>query len=514
MSNTNNKTIAKNTVYLYFRMMVTIAISLYTSRIVLKILGINDFGIYQSVGGVVGLLSFLNGALATGSSRFLTFELGRGDFNKLRRTFSTIVTAHLILALGILVISETIGLWFVYNKLVIPAERFDAALVAYHLSILAAVIHLMQVPFNATIISHEKMGIYAYGGIADVVLKLAIVYMLSIGGIDKLVLYSILMCLVTLTMSLFYFFYCTKSFKETRTRLLFDKKIMKDVLGYSMWNLFANSAIALKNQGSIILLNMFFSPGVVTARAVANQVNLAAYHFITNFRTAATPQIVKRYAIEDYEGSKSLLLYSTKYSYYLMLLMALPIFCVAPQLLKIWLGQVPPYSVIFLQLTIVCSLFHVFDSSFYTALYAKGQIRENALISPTILFICFPIVYLLFRAGFPPETYAWASLISYAILALLVKPLLIIKIVDYTWKDIFSVFYPCLKVTVLSCIIPLVLYYRGVFDESILGRFCLLVLVSVACVFIAVWTVGVSSSERIKFLSYVRTRFKRGNSLT
>ena len=253
----NNKTIAKNTIFLYFRMMMTIVVSLYTSRVVLKILGVDDFGLYQSVGGVVGLLSFLNAALATGSSRFLTYELGRGDFIKLKKTFSTIVTAHLILAAGIVLLLETIGLWFVYNKLVIPIDRFDAAVVAFHHSILTAVFHLIQVPYTATIISHEKMGIYAYVGIVDIVLRLAIVYLLNIGGIDKLILYSFLMGLVSLIMALFYCICCVKIFDETKTELILDKAILKDVLGYSIWNLFANSALALKNQGSIILLNMF-----------------------------------------------------------------------------------------------------------------------------------------------------------------------------------------------------------------------------------------------------------------
>jgi O-antigen/teichoic acid export membrane protein len=504
-NNSNNKTIAKNTMFLYFRMMVTIVISLYTSRVVLKVLGVDDFGLYQSVGGVVGLLSFLNAALATGSSRFLTFELGRGDFNKLKRTFSTIVTAHLILAAGLVVLLESIGLWFVYNILVIPAERFDAAVIAYHLSILTAVFHLVQVPYTATIISHEKMGIYAYVGIIDVVLKLAIVFMLNIGGIDKLVLYAILMGLISLIMAMFYCVYSMRKFNETRTGLIIDRAILKEVLGYSAWNLFANSALVLKNQGSIILLNMFFSPAVVTARAVANQVNMAAFHFISNFRTAATPQIVKRYAIEDYDGSKSLLLSSTKYSYYMMLLLALPIFLVAPQLLELWLGQVPPFSIIFLRLTIVASLFQVFDSCFYTALYAKGQIKENAMLSPTVLFISFPVVYILFRMGYSPETYAWMSLVSYAVLALIVKPILIIKIVNYTWKDIISVFIPCAKVTVLACAISLLLYLKeDLFTDNIYLRFIFFVLLSVTCVLVAVWIAGINTGERRKIIAFVK----------
>ena len=470
MEKTNNKTIAKNTLFLYFRMMLTIIISLYTSRVVLKVLGIDDFGIYQTVGGVVGLLSFLNAALATGSSRFLTF---------------------VVLAVGIAFVAETFGLWFVYNKLVIPSERFDAALIAYHLSVLSAIIHLMQIPCNASIISHEKMEVYAYASIVDAVLELAIVYMLTIGGIDRLVMYSILMCAVTLFMTSFYVLYSKRNFREISFRYFFDKSIMKEVMGYSGWNLFANAALALKNYGSVLLINMFFTPGVVTARVVANQVNMAAYHFITNFRTAVNPQIVKRYAKEDYEGSRSLLLSSTKYSYYMMLFLALPIYLVAPSLLALWLGQIPPYSVIFLKITIVGTLFQVFDTSFYTALYAKGS---------------FPIIYILFRVGFSPETYAWISLISYAILALLVKPILIIKIVDYTWKDILSVFNPCLKVTIVSCFIPLLLYTKLIpFTVNDLVKSGILVSVSVVSVLSAVWLVGITHSEKQKIRHFVKS---------
>lgn len=510
VTQTNGKTIAKNTVYLYFNMMVTIVISLYTSRVILKVLGIDDFGIYQTVGGVVGILSFLNAALGVGSSRFLTYELGTGNDVKLKKTFSTILVAHIVLALGITIIAETIGLWFVYNKLVIPPDRMHAAVIAYHLSVVTSIVHLIQVPYTATIISHEKMKIYAYISVVDAISKLIIAYLLVLDGFDKLIMYSILLCIVSIVTIAFYYIYCLQNFKEVKTNLYIDNTILKEVLGYSGWNLFANSALALNNYGSVILLNMFFSPGVVTARAVANQVNLAAYQFITNFRTASTPQIVKRYAMEDYAGSRSLLLSSTKYSFYMMLLLALPIFVVSKELLELWLGQIPPYSVIFLQLTIVCSLFQVFDASFYTALYAKGQIRENALISPTILFISFPIVYLLFKMGCSPETYAWVSLVSYAILAVLIKPILIIKIVGYNWKEIFGVFYPCFKVFIFSSILPLLVYcYKESIFDNVYIRFVSLVIISFVCTTISILLIGLKKNERQMMRSIIISRISK-----
>lgn len=491
-------------------MMVTMVIALYTSRVILQVLGVDDFGIYQTVGGVVGLLTFLNSALAVGTSRFLTFELGTGDFGKLKRTFATVLSAHVILALIVLLIAETIGLWFVYTQLVIPPERMHAAVIAYHFSILTVMIQLLQVPYYASIISHERMGIFAYAGIVDAVLSLLIVFLLTIGNGDKLILYSFLFFTVKFSIAAFYAVYCIRRFQETRSKLMIDRLILKDVLGYSGWNLLANGAIALNNQGALILLNMFFTPGVVTGRAIANQVNLAAFHFITNFRTAANPQIVKRYAAKDYEGSKSLLLSSTKYSYYLMLMLALPIVLVAEPLLQLWLGQIPPYSVIFLQLAIVTSLFQVFDTSFYTALYAKGQIRENALISPMVGFIAFPIMYLFFKLGFSPESMAWVSMVGVALLGFLIKPLLIIKIVDYNWREIFAVFIPCLKVTIASLPVPLLVYYYIESAHfSMIFSFIVVVAISVVSVALGSWLFGLTPDMRNKLVDLVKKKLHK-----
>lgn len=503
----NNKTIAKNTIFLYFRMMLTMIISLYTSRVVLQVLGVVDYGIYQAVGGIVGFLSFLNNALSTGSSRFLTYGLGENDPQKLKNIFSTTLTAHIGLALLIVVLAETVGLWFLYNKLVIPPERLDAAKFVFHLSILTAFFTLTQVPYNACIIAHEKMGVYAYVSIIEASLKLLIVYLLNIGGADKLKLYALLLCMIYIGIVLYYNLYCTRHFEETKFRFFFDKKLFKEIAGFSGWSLFANAAIALNNQGVLVLLNMFFSPAVVAARAISLQVNTAANQFVANFQTAANPQIVKRFAAKDYDGSKQLLLQTTKFSFYLMLLLSLPICLGAKQLLTIWLKIVPEYTVIFLQLVIIQSLFCVFDTSFYRALYAKGRLKENALISPSLGFIQFPIIYVLFRFGCSPVALSWASLIMYAVVGLIVKPVLIIKLVDYNWKDIFSVFTPCLKVVVCSLPLPLLLYYQ--LDSDSITSFVIVVLVSIITVLIASWIVGLEREMRNTLISQLKNRLKK-----
>ena len=506
----SNKRIAKNTMFLYFRMMFTMVISLYTSRVILQTLGVTDYGIYQTVGGIVGFLSFINGALSTGSSRFLTFELGTGDVGKLKRTFSTTLTIHIALAVLVVVVAETAGAWFLYNKLEIPPERMEAAVYVFHISVLTSIFSLTQVPYGATIIAHENMSVYAYMSIVDVSLKLLVVYTLRLGLYDNLKFYATLLFCIQVGLMLFYRIYCYRKYPETHYKFVIDKQILKSIFGFSGWSLFANASIALNSQGILILLNMFFSPAVVAARAISIQVNMAANQFVSNFQTAASPQIVKRYAAGDYKGSKRLLLETTKYSFYLMWLLSLPICIAAEPLLRIWLGVIPEYTVIFLQLIVIQSLFQIFDTSFYRALYAKGQLRENALISPTLGFISFPLVYILFKMGFSPVALSWASLFTYAMLAFVVKPILIIRIVDYTWNDIWSVFLPCLKVVLISLPIPLLVNYI-VEDSycSVIWGFMIVVGVCVTSVLVSSWFIGLDASMRTKLVAVMRNRLSK-----
>lgn len=498
---TNNKTIAKNTLFLYFRMMFTMVISLFTSRIILQKLGVDDYGIYQAVGGVVGFLSFINGALATGSSRFLTYALGEGNAEKLKRTFSTTLNIHIIIAIMVVIVAETIGLWFLYHKMMIAPERMTAAVYTYHLSILTAVFTLTQVPYNATIVAHEKMSIYAYMSIFEVSAKLLVCYLLAIGGFDRLMMYATLLLSVQVGIMCFYRFYCSRHFEEARFSFSFDKKIFREIAGFSGWSMFASTSIALNSQGVLILLNMFFAPAVVAARAISLQVNMAANQFVANFRQAANPQIVKKYAAGDYEGSKHLLLESTKYSYYMMYLIALPVCLLAYPLLKLWLGIVPEYTVPFLQIVIVQSLFQVFDTSFYTALYAKGRLRENALTSPTLGLLIFPITYAFFKLGYSPLILSWTSLAVYAILGMVQKPWLIMKIVDYKWKEIWSVYRSCLIVTVASLPIPIIIY--KLVDTTQIVYFILLGLVCLLSVVFSAFFLGIEKEMRKKVLGMI-----------
>lgn len=507
---TSNKTIAKNTILLYFRMIFTMLVSLFTSRVVLAKLGVEDYGIYQVVGGVVGMLSFLNGALSTGSSRFLTFALGKNDKENLSKTFSTTLSIHIVLALIIVFLAETIGLWFFYNKLEIPESRMFAASVAYHLSILTSLISITQVPYGAVIIAHEKMDIYAYMSIADVVLKLAVVYLLSIAPWDKLIFYASLLCVIQIGIALFYRIYCIKNFEESRYKFVYDKSILKEISKFSGWSLFANLSIALNGQGTTIITNMFFSPSVVAARAIALQVNMAAMQLVNNFRTAVNPQIVKRYAAGDEKGSRDLLLNSTKYSFFLMYIVAVPIILLAEPVLQIWLGQVPEYSVIFLQLVVVESLFSIFDSSLYMALYAKGQLKQNALISPFVGFIRFPIVYYMFKSGYSPIVLSWAGIVSYAVLGLIIKPILLHKIVNYPVREVIKLFLDCGKVVIIT--VPAIYIISIIVNNLNLNLYANFIITVFYCILLnigIIYLFGIDYITREKILKFILSKIHR-----
>ena len=503
-----NDRIAKNTIFLYFRMLCTIVVSLYTSRIILQTLGVNDYGIYQTVGEVAGLLSYIiNGSLASGSSRFITFEMGRRDKGKLSDTFSSLLTVHLLFGVVVALLAETIGLWFLYNKLVIPPERFSAAVFTYHLSILMSIVGITQVPYTAVIIGHEKMNIYAYTSIIEAILKLLLVYILMVSDWDKLMLYASLLFVVQCGITFFYRYYCIRHYEESHYHFSFDKSIIKKVLGFSSWNLVENTSISLNAQGTTILLNMFFNSDIVTGRSVANIVSMTANSFVNNFRTAANPQIVKRFSANDFDGSKHLLLISTKYSYFLMLILAFPVFLVAKQLLYLWLGQIPDYSVVFLQFAIVTTLFGVFDQSFYSAFTAKGQIKETTICSICVGYLSFPVIYVLFKLGYSPVSLSWVMLFSSLILAIFIKPFLLVKIMGYTWTDIFVLFKSCIIVTVVSVPIPLLLYiFRNTLFHTPYLDFFILSISGVVCVALTVWFLGLDDDIRKRIQNTIKTK--------
>ena len=483
-----NKRIAKNTMFLYFGMILVMAVTLYTSRVTLKILGVDDFGIYQIVGGTVTFLAFLSNALGSGSSRFITFEMGK-EKPRLSALFATVRIAHIVLGVVIVVLGEIIGLWFIYNKLVIPKERLSAAAAAFHFSMLATFFQITQVPYNATIIAHEKMNIYAYISVLEAVLKLAIVYVLLFFYHDKLELYAALMCATTVAIMIFYRLYCRKSFDEVRNSFIFDKDMFKGIASFSGWNLLTSSAASLANQGVTVVTNMFYNPAVVTTRSLAFRINDIINQFIGNYRTAINPQIIKKYAAKDYEGSNKLALVSVKYTYFLMLIIVVPLMALTEPLLGLWLEDVPDGLIEFVRLALIQGLFQAIDTSLYVPIYAKGRIKENAIISPLFDSLQLPVVYILFKKGFPPVTLAWVGLIAYMLLAVVIKPILVHVIAEYNYKNIMLVIGKCCVVTILSGIIPFVLFI--LFDVNSIKGFSVVFIASILYTGIIIWIFGI-----------------------
>ncbi len=393
----NTKRIAKNTLMLYGRMLFSMVVSLYTSRVVLSTLGVEDYGIYNIVGGVIAMLSFLNDSMSGATSRFLTFELGKGDNSKLKRTFSTAIVIHLCIALVILLFFETIGLWFFKNKLVIPDNRLVAAHVTYQVAIISSMLSIIQTPFNASIIAHEKMSVYAYVGILNVVLRLLIVYLLVIGNYDKLILYSILQLIVSIVIILIYLIYCRLNFAETRVGLHAYKEFFRPMLSFSGWDMFGNVSVMARTQGVSILLNMFFGPVANAAAGVATQVQSAVMAFASNIVTAVKPQLVKYYASNEYDSMFELLTNSVKLSFVLLSIITIPIIVEIDFILNLWLEIVPENTSIFCVFTLIFNLFAVISLLLATIIHATGKVKRISLINGCLYILVLPVTYFVFK---------------------------------------------------------------------------------------------------------------------
>jgi len=456
----NNKRIAKNTLFLYFRMILIMGVTLYTSRVVLDKLGVDDYGLYTVVGGVVGMLSFLNATLSSGTSRFLTFELGTGNKERLTKTFSTAFYTHLLLSVIIVAVMETVGIWFFYNKLVIPPDRLIACFWVLQFSILTTVIAILQVPYTATIMAHEYMDIYAYISIFETIAKLFVCYLLIVVDFDRLVFYAALLTFVQFITSILYVYSCFRNFAESKLRLIFDKQILHTMINFSGWNIIANITETLKLQGVIILLNIFFTPAIITAQSIANQVSTAIMAFVNNFRLAINPQIIKLYASGDKDASKRLTLSTTAYCFDLVLLLGLPALFVMDELLHLWLVEVPDYAVIFSQWMIVCQIVGTFNAAFYIPMMAANKIKKNSMAAVYFGIGQFVVLYFLLKLGCGVMWVQYLQLFMMIGFSLVVKPYILYKEINYSFKELFVCYWACAKVLLLSLAISIPICYN------------------------------------------------------
>lgn len=505
-TSTNNKRIAKNTLVLYVRMFLMMAISLYTSRVILQVLGVEDFGIYNVVGGIVSMMGVLNGAMSVSTTRYLTFELGKGDYTRLKQTFSMCVNIYMMLSAILFVLAETIGIWFLNTQLVIPAERMTAANWVFQFTIFSTICSLMTNPYNAVIISREKMGVYAYITLLDAVLKLLIVYALLVIPLDKLIVYGFLLMMLHVLNCGIYIFYCYRHYEESKFFLFWETPLFRNLLSYTGWNLFGSVSYMIKGQGLNILLNVFFNPSVNAARGIAYQVNTTVSHFFTNFYTAVRPQITKYYAQNDLDNMFKLVFRSSKLSYFLILLISLPLIIEAPAVIQLWLGQLPEYVVPFMRLIIVITAVDAMAHPLMTTAHATGKIALYQSLVGTMTMLNLPISYVMLSLGGTPVMVFEVSLLI-AVINLFLRLWIVYRLVKFpVWRYIWEVFANCLMVTIVSAAIPIVLYYM--LDDSI-SSFVAVCAVTLLSTIITVYIMGFSKGERLFVVNYVRKKLGR-----
>lgn len=489
----NNKLIIKNTFYLYTRTFLVIIVNLFVSRIILDELGVTDFGIYTIVGGIVSFFGLFQSVMASAVSRFFTIEIGRNNIDRLNKYFKTVVIIYFGIAFLFLLIAETLGLWFLQNKIIIPPDRLNAALWVYQFSIITFVVSIFTVSYNAIIMSHEKFNVFALIGIAEVILKVLFVFILIYIEFDKLIFYSFSIFGITFFVFFMNYLYCRRNYIETRFSWYWNISMFKEMLSFSFWSLFGSISSVARNQGLSIILGMFFNPAINAARGISYQVNDGIMQLSHNFFAAVRPQITKHHARNDLNNMLSLVIGSSKYSFYLLMLISIPIILETPFLFKIWLINTPDETVLFTRLLVITSLIDVLAYPLITAINANGNIKWYQIITGSILIMTLPISYIFLYYGFPPVSVMYVSLVI-SIIAQCSR----IVFVKYFFKISFSFYLKKIILNILliftiSLIIPLIVVWLLPSD---LYRFILTILISLINSFLIIYFIGFQKEER------------------
>lgn len=502
----NKNRIVKNTLLLYFRMLFMMAVSLYTSRVTLSALGVTDYGIYNVVGGIVSMFTILSASMSAAIGRFITYEIGLKNKEHIKKVFSTSVNVQILLLIIITILLESIGLWFLNYKMVIPESRLVAANWVFQFSILTFAVNLLSVPYNAAIIAHEKMSAFAYIGILESILKLIMAYMIMLSPFDRLVYYGFLIMLLSVLIRFMYGYYCKGHFEECSYKFILDKKLLKEMFYFAGWNFLGQSSYIINTQGINILMNIFFGVTVNAARGIAIQVDNALRQFVNNFMTAVNPQITKSYAVGDLNNMKNLIYLSSKFSAFIMLIFAIPIILEVHIIISIWLGQCPEYVDIFLQLTIVNTFFDlIFCNAIITAVLSTGRIKKYQIIMTACSIIVFPLTWIAFKIGFPPQASYIIFLLDFIlqifIRLYLAKNIIGLSPMEYIRKVFFR-FYP---VAIISSVVP---YYIHCIMEESIYRLFIVTIVSILCTIITIYAIGLSEAER----KFIVNKIKRKNT--
>lgn len=499
-NSSKNKRLAKNTIVLYLRTVLVMLISLYTSRVVLNELGVEDYGIYNVVGGTIAMFGIVSGSLANAISRFITYELGRGNQGFLNDVFCTSINIQLVIAFFVILLGETLGLWFLNSQMNIPPDRYVAANWVFQCALLSFVINLLCLPYNACVIAHERMTAFAYIGMLDAFLKLIIVIFLPFFFFDKLIVYSLLLVLSALLICIVYVVFCKYNFKECHYRFVFKRSLIRKMAGFSVWQFLTNTCWIVNNQGLNILSNLYFGVAINAARGIATQVDGAINQFIGNFTTALNPQIVKSYASQDRKRLFDLICLGSKYSYFMFLIISMPVFYEAEIILQLWLKQVPENTLSFLRIVIIASMTNMLGNTSVMACQATGNLRLYAILVSVVGYMVFPLTWILFEVGFPAEA-------AYYSFALLFTVLIFVRL--YVMNRLFS-FPPSLfirqvlakivVVTIVALLIPSIIAFM--MSESMI-RLVIMCLVCSLSSILSIYFVGLSNRERIKVSNYV-----------
>lgn len=498
----NNKRIARNTLLLYIRMLFNLLITLYTSRVILQALGVEDMGIYNVVGGIVTISQVFTSSISNAISRFLTFELGTGNTENLKRTFSISVTVLIILSIIIFVVAEFGGLYFIDNILNISDKRLSSARYVLFFSTATFCTNIISVPYNASIISHEKMDVFAYVGIFEVVMKLVVAFLIMMfANIDRLTLYAILLFGVSLLIRIFYGIYCGRIFEECNYSFILDRKIFKELLGFASWNFLENLANVFKSQGVTMLVNIFFGAAINAAQAIANQVSNAIQQFSNNFITAVSPQIIKLYAEEKYSEMLKLTNRASRFSFYITMLLAFPIVCNISLILKLWLRNVPDYTDSFILLIILWILFEVISQPVLKVIIATGKIKLYQIGISCIMFSNFPLSYIALKMGYGPNSIYTIS--AFTCFGALVYRIVTLKVL-LPFVNIFSF---CKQLLLKPFIIFLVAYaiYVTSYNHA---SYLLLSIIGEIILLLTIIFYGMNINERTFVLNILIVRFK------
>lgn len=495
----DNKRIAKNTMLLYVRSLLLVIISLYTSRVVLQSLGVQDFGIYNVVGGLVAMFSMLNSSMSSASQRFITFALGGGDMVHLKKVLSTSITLHIILGIIIVLLLEILGVWFLYNKLNIPSDRLDIAFWVMQFSIATLFANIVSVPFNASIIAHERMSAFAYITILEGILKLILAVSLLYATTDRLLLYAAFMFGIALILVLIYSAYSLRNFEETRgVKIKIEKELFNEMFSFAGWNLFGNGSLVLRNQGIDILLNLFFGVTINAAKGVCNQVQGVIYQFVANFQTAVNPQLTKSVAIRNYDRTRELLFQGSRFSFFLLCFFAVPLILVAPQLLSLWLVEVPYFTVEFIRWTMIYLLWDTLSRLLINSVLASGQIKTYQMSVGITKLLALPLAYIWLKLGGSPLVGIWVNIIL-DLVCLAIRLRYNNNYYDLNIRNfLVSVVLRCWGVFILS------LFSSYLLCSIMIDNFIVKVLIALGCTIIAIGVMGVNNSERSLALTKIR----------